>query len=74
MFDGLDEILDDVDLMEQPETHPDNVWCNICQSTCDTIVREFELEETVHEDIVVCFEYEYTCLGCDDDDEGIYYM
>lgn len=81
VLDRLDEIFDDVDLVEHPESHPDNVYGNIYQhSTFEVLNYEFgvknpteeDLEEYSHDDIVSHLEYEYTYLGFDDD--VYYYM
>lgn len=81
VLDRLDEIFDDVDLVEHPESHPDNVYGNIYQhSTLEVLNYEFgvknpteeDLEEYSHDDIVSHLEYEYTYLGFDDD--VYYYM
>lgn len=74
VLDRLDEIFDDVDLVEHPEAHPDNVYCNICQSTSKELVRDFDLEDSSHDAIVALLEYEYTYLGYDDDEDIYYYM
>lgn len=74
VLDRLDEIFDDVDLVEHPECHPDNVYCNIYQSPSDVLVNEFELENSSHDGIVAHLEYEYTYLGYNDDDDIYYYM
>lgn len=83
VLDRLDEIFDDVDLVEHPSCHPDNVYCNIYQhSTREVLANEFDcknpteedLEEYSHDEIVRHLEYEYTYLGYDDDEDIYYYM
>lgn len=83
VLDRLDEIFDDVDLVEHPNDHPDNVYGNIYQhSTREVLEYEFgiknptdeDIEEYSHDEIVSRLEYEYTYLGYDSDDDIYYYM
>lgn len=83
VLDRLDAIYDDVDLVEHPHDHPDNVYCNIYQhSTREVLANEFDcknpteedLEEYSHDEIVRRLEEDYMYLGYDSDEDIYYYM
>lgn len=83
VLDRLDEIFDDVDLVEHPGSHPDNVYGDIYQhSTIEVLNYEFgiknpteeDLEEHSYDEIVERLEQDYMYLGYDGDEDIYYYM
>lgn len=83
VLDRLDAIYDDVDLVEHPYDHPDNVYGNIYQhSTREVLEYEFgvknpteeDLEEYSFDEIARRLEEDYMYLGYDSDEDIYYYM
>lgn len=83
VLDRLDEIYDDVDLLERPSLHPDNVYGNIYQHSTREVLNyevgienptDEDLEEYSFSDIVTRLKYKYTYLGYDGDEDIFYYM
>lgn len=83
VLNTLDAIYDDVDLVEHPNDHPDNVYGNIYQhSTREVLEYEFgvknpteeDLEEYSLDEIVRRLEEDYMYLGYDSDEDIYYYM
>lgn len=83
VLDRLDAIYGDVDLVEHPNDHPDNVYGNIYQHTSREVLEyEFgiknptigDLDEHSFDEIVERLYQDYTYLGYDGNEDVHYYM